>query len=238
MASNRRPATTVAPKTLRFLTLNLWGENGPWDAAWRWRRAIVGAGPDVIGAAGGARGAGPRAEPGGDAGGRARRIPCLRARRRPGGAATKGWRSCRGSRSAPTRPARCRTRRRMRGASCFRRASTAMLAGSGSTRRISVTARDEGNKREEQVMAIDEVVTAHANDNPQVVIGDFNATPDSDEIRWLCGRTTLAGRRVAYQDAWARAEPGRSRGSPGPRPTPTRRRCAGWSSIAASTTSS
>ena len=39
-------------------------------------------------------------------------------------------------------------------------------------------------------------------------MGDFNATPDSDEIRWLCGRTTLGGRRVAYQDAWARANPG------------------------------
>ena len=35
--------------------------------------------------------------------------------------------------------------------------------------------------------------------------GDFNAVPDSDEIRWLMGMTTLDGRRVAYQDAWARA---------------------------------
>ena len=35
------------------------------------------------------------------------------------------------------------------------------------------------------MLFIDEVVTAHANDNVQVVMGDFNAVPDSDEIRWL-----------------------------------------------------
>jgi endonuclease/exonuclease/phosphatase family metal-dependent hydrolase len=33
-------------------------------------------------------------------------------------------------------------------------------------------------------------------------MGDFNAVPHSDEIRWLCGLTTLSGRRVYYQDSW------------------------------------
>jgi len=60
----------------------------------------------------------------------------------------------------------------------------------------------EGREREDQVLAIDEAVTAHKNDNPQVVMGDFNAVPDSDEIRWLCGLTTLGGRRAFYQDCW------------------------------------
>ncbi|HXI58423.1 MAG TPA: endonuclease/exonuclease/phosphatase family protein [Polyangia bacterium] len=62
----------------------------------------------------------------------------------------------------------------------------------------------EGDKREQQVLAIDEVVSAHAEetDNPQIVMGDFNAVPHSDEIRWMCGLTTLGGRRVFYQDAW------------------------------------
>ncbi len=60
----------------------------------------------------------------------------------------------------------------------------------------------EGDKREQQVIAVDDVVTAHAGDNPQVIMGDFNATPSSDEIRWLCGLTTLGGRRVFYQDVW------------------------------------
>ena len=35
-----------------------------------------------------------------------------------------------------------------------------------------------------------------------MLMGDFNAVPHSDEIRWLCGLTTLGGRRVYYQDAW------------------------------------
>jgi endonuclease/exonuclease/phosphatase family metal-dependent hydrolase len=66
----------------------------------------------------------------------------------------------------------------------------------------------EGRKREDQVLAIDAAVAARANDNIQVVMGDFNAVPDSDEIRWLTGMTTLDGRRVAYQDAWDRMHPG------------------------------
>ena len=66
----------------------------------------------------------------------------------------------------------------------------------------------EGRKREDQVLALDAAVVAHANDNIQVVMGDFNCVPDSDEIRWLTGMTTLDGRRVAYQDAWERMHPG------------------------------
>lgn len=66
----------------------------------------------------------------------------------------------------------------------------------------------EGRKREDQVLFIDGVVTEHKNDNVQVLTGDFNAVPDSDEIRWLVGMTTLADRRVAYQDAWDRIHPG------------------------------
>lgn len=66
----------------------------------------------------------------------------------------------------------------------------------------------EGRKREDQVLAIDAAVAAHANDNVQLVMGDFNAQPDSDEIRWLTGMTTLDGRRVAYQDAWDRMHAG------------------------------
>jgi endonuclease/exonuclease/phosphatase family metal-dependent hydrolase len=66
----------------------------------------------------------------------------------------------------------------------------------------------EGAKREDQVLFLDDVMMAHRNDNPQVLTGDFNATPSSDEIRWLTGLTTLAGRRVAYQDAWDRLHPG------------------------------
>src|SRR5580765_1482246 len=63
----------------------------------------------------------------------------------------------------------------------------------------------EGRQREDQVLFVDKVVAAHANDHVQLLMGDFNTVPESDEIRWLTGMTTLDGRRVAYQDAWARA---------------------------------
>ncbi len=61
---------------------------------------------------------------------------------------------------------------------------------------------NEGRQREDQVLAVDEAITAHKSDNPQILMGDFNAVPHSDEIRWLCGLTTLGGRRVYYQDTW------------------------------------
>ena len=50
----------------------------------------------------------------------------------------------------------------------------------------------EGVWREEQVQFVDEVVTTHKNDNPRMVTGDFNTSPDSDEMRWMTGLHTLA----------------------------------------------
>ena len=65
---------------------------------------------------------------------------------------------------------------------------------------------DDGVARERQVVAIDDVIRAHRDNAspPQILCGDFNATPDSDEIRFLRGLTTLAGRRTHFQDAWMR----------------------------------
>jgi endonuclease/exonuclease/phosphatase family metal-dependent hydrolase len=60
-----------------------------------------------------------------------------------------------------------------------------------------------GREREEQVMAIDAAVAAHGDSVPQILMGDFNARPESDEIRWMTGLTSLEGRRTMYQDAWA-----------------------------------
>jgi endonuclease/exonuclease/phosphatase family metal-dependent hydrolase len=68
-----------------------------------------------------------------------------------------------------------------------------------------------GRQREDQVLAIDDVIqgmTARGASDPQILMGDFNARPESDEMRWLCGLTTLAGRRTFYQDAWGRLHPG------------------------------
>jgi len=66
-----------------------------------------------------------------------------------------------------------------------------------------------------QVGAIDDIVKAARGDlddlpglghtrpaMPVILCGDFNAEPDSDEIRFLCSLTTLDGRSTYYQDAW------------------------------------
>jgi endonuclease/exonuclease/phosphatase family metal-dependent hydrolase len=66
-----------------------------------------------------------------------------------------------------------------------------------------------------QVLAIDEIITASRGDldggpdtrqvrtaMPPILCGDFNAEPDSDEIRFLSSLTVLEGRAAYYQDAW------------------------------------
>ncbi|HUJ62440.1 MAG TPA: endonuclease/exonuclease/phosphatase family protein [Kofleriaceae bacterium] len=66
---------------------------------------------------------------------------------------------------------------------------------------------DDGLAREHQVLAIDAAIRALGRDKddaPQILCGDFNATPDSDEMRFLRGLTTLGGRRTHFQDAWLR----------------------------------
>ena len=65
---------------------------------------------------------------------------------------------------------------------------------------------DDGVAREKQVCAIDDAIrqTRTNESAPQILCGDFNATPDSDEMRYLRGLTTLAGKRTHFQDAWVR----------------------------------
>ncbi len=66
---------------------------------------------------------------------------------------------------------------------------------------------DDGVAREAQVLALDAAIRACGRGNsdpPQLLCGDFNATPDSDEMRFLRGLTTLSGRRTHWQDAWLR----------------------------------
>lgn len=79
---------------------------------------------------------------------------------------------------------------------------------------LAAAPRDAPHRRR-QVLAIDEIVTAASGDGdervglgkrragmPPIICGDFNAEPDSDEIRFLCGFTPLDGRTAYYQDAW------------------------------------
>src|SRR5688572_23089807 len=55
-----------------------------------------------------------------------------------------------------------------------------------------------GRQREDQVMAVEEVVASRPDAVPQIVMGDFNARPEADEIRWLTGLATLGGRRTCF----------------------------------------
>ena len=62
-----------------------------------------------------------------------------------------------------------------------------------------------GIQREDQVLAIDAAVSdlvARHKPAVTVIMGDFNAAPDTDEMRFLRGLHTLGGRRVYYQDAF------------------------------------
>jgi endonuclease/exonuclease/phosphatase family metal-dependent hydrolase len=61
-----------------------------------------------------------------------------------------------------------------------------------------------GHARCEQVRAlVDHVKTLAAVDGPPpVLLGDFNADPDSDEMRFLRGLTPLGGTSVYFADCW------------------------------------
>ncbi len=78
-----------------------------------------------------------------------------------------------------------------------------------------------GLHRRAQVLAIDELVRSVRGDRdappgfgsqrasmPAVLCGDFNAEPDSDEIRFLSSLTVLDGRTTFWQDAWRMAGEG------------------------------
>ncbi len=71
-----------------------------------------------------------------------------------------------------------------------------------------------GRLREQQVLRIVEIISEVADPAsplPPILAGDFNAEPDSTEIRYLTGSTSLEGRSTYFQDAWRVAggrEPG------------------------------
>src|SRR5581483_3077083 len=65
----------------------------------------------------------------------------------------------------------------------------------------------DGAKREAQVFAVEETAAAVESELPKLILGDFNATPDSDELRYLRGLCSLNGKRVYWQDAFARVHP-------------------------------
>lgn len=72
-------------------------------------------------------------------------------------------------------------------------------------------AAHDGVWRERQALEVDEFVRSARNPSsplPAIVCGDFNAAPDSAEMRFLTGLQSLQGRSTYYQDAWAVAGDG------------------------------
>jgi endonuclease/exonuclease/phosphatase family metal-dependent hydrolase len=72
-----------------------------------------------------------------------------------------------------------------------------------------------GHHRGAQVLAIDDIIRAARGDRdqwpgpgkqiegmPAILCGDFNAEPESDEIRFLSSLAVVDGRTTFYQDAW------------------------------------
>lgn len=64
-----------------------------------------------------------------------------------------------------------------------------------------------GEVRERQVVAVCDLALRRRPRGgfPPIVAGDFNAAPESTEIRYVCGLQSLAQRSVALLDAWATA---------------------------------
>jgi endonuclease/exonuclease/phosphatase family metal-dependent hydrolase len=66
-----------------------------------------------------------------------------------------------------------------------------------------------GFKRERQMPALNKFARGQdKNDCPAVLVGDFNADPDSAEMRYLRGLQSLQGRSAYWCDAWEQAGDG------------------------------
>jgi endonuclease/exonuclease/phosphatase family metal-dependent hydrolase len=61
-----------------------------------------------------------------------------------------------------------------------------------------------GFVRERQALALADFVAERSKgiEFPPIVVGDLNADPDSNEVRFLCGLAALEGRSAYLQDAW------------------------------------
>jgi endonuclease/exonuclease/phosphatase family metal-dependent hydrolase len=65
---------------------------------------------------------------------------------------------------------------------------------------------DQSNVRQQQVTAIAKFVhESPLRTYPPVLCGDFNAVPDSDEIRMLTGRMRLPVPKLVFHDSWEAA---------------------------------
>jgi endonuclease/exonuclease/phosphatase family metal-dependent hydrolase len=197
--------TPAGERRMRFLTLNLWGAGEPVAA----RLAVVRAGlaelrPDVVALQ------------------EVREIPGQMENQASALARALGYHHAFGAAQAPGSPDRW-------GLAILSRqpieehATVDLPEPEPGERRVLLSARlaapgaplwvhtthlnyrlQDGPQREKQVVVIAGAIAARAGDRPQIVMGDFNARPEADEIRFLRGWTALGGARACLQDAWAR----------------------------------
>ena len=69
----------------------------------------------------------------------------------------------------------------------------------------------EGHVRELQIRFVTDAITRLCPPDttfPPILMGDLNAEPDADEMRFLRGLTSLRGKSVYFADAWAHAGQG------------------------------
>ncbi len=68
----------------------------------------------------------------------------------------------------------------------------------------------DGSSREEQVVALADFVLKRRPRGgfPPIVVGDFNAEPDSNEIRFMRGLATIEQKSAMFYDAWSVAGDG------------------------------
>lgn len=68
----------------------------------------------------------------------------------------------------------------------------------------------EGHVRQRQARAVTDLVAKHApiRGFPPILVGDFNAEPDADEIRFMRGLTGLGGQCVYFADSFGVAGEG------------------------------
>jgi endonuclease/exonuclease/phosphatase family metal-dependent hydrolase len=71
---------------------------------------------------------------------------------------------------------------------------------------------DQGAIRERQVVALVDQLRSVCDsiEFPPILVGDFNAVPESAEIRYLKGLQSIDGKSVYMRDAWAHAGDGSS----------------------------
>ena len=191
--------------TLRVLTLNIWNDDGPWEARLPLIRAwIARLGPDLIGLQEVLRG------PGTDqlaaiAQGSGYHLDYAEA--------SRFWRDeslAFGNAVLSRWPIVARHERLLPGPGDLELRSALTVLVDAPFGRVSFTNTHlawrlhHSEVRQRQVVALfDQALKLRPRGGfPPIVVGDFNAEPDSDEIRYATGLHTLLGRSVHFRDAY------------------------------------